>query len=21
YHPNRSGHSAGYLPLVTAVTG
>jgi len=21
YHPNRSGHSAGYAPLVTAVTG
>jgi lysophospholipase L1-like esterase len=21
YHPNRNGHSAGYLPLVTAVTG
>lgn len=21
YHPNRSGNSAGYLPLVTAVTG
>jgi len=21
YHPNRSGHSSGYLPLVTAVTG
>jgi lysophospholipase L1-like esterase len=21
YHPTRSGHSAGYLPLVTAVTG
>jgi lysophospholipase L1-like esterase len=21
YHPNRSGHSAGYLPMVTAVTG
>jgi len=21
YHPNKSGHSAGYLPLVTAVTG
>jgi lysophospholipase L1-like esterase len=21
YHPNRAGHSAGYLPLVTAVTG
>jgi lysophospholipase L1-like esterase len=21
YHPNRTGHSAGYLPLVTAVTG
>ena len=21
YHPNRSGHGAGYLPLVTAVTG
>jgi lysophospholipase L1-like esterase len=21
YHPSRSGHSAGYLPLVTAVTG
>jgi lysophospholipase L1-like esterase len=21
YHPNRSGHSAGYLPLVTGVTG
>jgi hypothetical protein len=20
-HPNRSGHSSGYLPLVTAVTG
>ena len=21
YHPNRSGHNSGYLPLVTAVTG
>src|SRR5690349_7693406 len=21
YHPNKSGHSAGYLPLVTAITG
>jgi lysophospholipase L1-like esterase len=21
YHPNRAGHSSGYLPLVTAVTG
>jgi lysophospholipase L1-like esterase len=21
YHPNKAGHSAGYLPLVTAVTG
>jgi hypothetical protein len=21
YHPNRAGHSAGYLPLVTSVTG
>jgi lysophospholipase L1-like esterase len=21
YHPNKNGHSAGYLPLVTAVTG
>jgi hypothetical protein len=21
YHPSRSGHTAGYLPLVTAVTG
>jgi lysophospholipase L1-like esterase len=21
YHPNRNGHSGGYLPLVTAVTG
>ena len=21
YHPNKTGHSAGYLPLVTAVTG
>jgi lysophospholipase L1-like esterase len=21
YHPNRNGHGAGYLPLVTAVTG
>jgi lysophospholipase L1-like esterase len=21
YHPNRSGHSSGYLPLVTAITG
>lgn len=21
YHPNRSGHSSGYLPLVTALTG
>jgi len=21
YHPNRTGHSSGYLPLVTAVTG
>ena len=21
YHPTRSGHSAGYLPLVTVVTG
>lgn len=21
YHPNRSGHSAGYLPLLTGVTG
>ena len=21
YHPNRNGHSAGYLPLVTAATG
>lgn len=21
YHPNRSGHASGYLPLVTAVTG
>jgi len=21
YHPNRSGHGSGYLPLVTAVTG
>jgi lysophospholipase L1-like esterase len=21
YHPNRAGHSAGYLPMVTAVTG
>lgn len=21
YHPNRNGHSSGYLPLVTAVTG
>ena len=21
YHPSRSGHSSGYLPLVTAVTG
>ena len=21
YHPNKSGHSAGYLPLVTALTG
>jgi lysophospholipase L1-like esterase len=21
YHPNRSGHSAGYLPLVTGITG
>ena len=21
YHPNRAGHSSGYLPLVAAVTG
>jgi hypothetical protein len=21
YHPTKAGHGAGYLPLVTAVTG